>query len=115
MNTPTSEHSFFAEHIKPHAPAYITSVATSLLFISSMIFNYSGQAQHSKDVQVAQGQQIEDNRAQIKNLQEQLNKVGTVVAVIDQFKGETGKRLDRIESLLLQEIRSHKQIDHQDQ
>lgn len=112
MNHMPSTQTFFTEHIKPHAPTYITSVATSLLFLSTMIFNYSGQSQHAKDVQASQGEKIEQNQQQIKSLQEQLNKEGSVVAVIGQFKDDTTKRLDRIESLLLRDIHLNQQPAH---
>ncbi|HEV7522995.1 MAG TPA: hypothetical protein VGP89_17975 [Candidatus Angelobacter sp.] len=111
MNPPSPQ-TFFTEHIKPHAPTYITSVATSLLFLSTMIFNYSGQSQHAKDVQISQGTAIEQNREQIKSLQDQLNKEGSVVAVIGQFKEDTTKRLDRIESLILRDIHLNQQPAH---
>jgi uncharacterized protein (DUF2225 family) len=106
MNPPSPDHSFLSS-LRPHA-GLITGACTSLVFIAGMIFNYSGQNQHSKDVQATQGQQIEDNRKDLNNLQLQVNKDDVLLAVIEQFKGETTKKLDRIEGLLLQDLHGGK-------
>ncbi len=106
---PNHPPSFLESHIKPHAAPIISAMFTSILWAATMLFNYSGQSQHAKDVQVAQGAQIEDNRQQLKNLQEQVNKEDSIIAVVGQFKEDTTKRLDRIEGLLLRDLRQGQQ------
>lgn len=104
--------SFLEAHLKPNAAPIVTAMFTSILWAATMLFNYSGQSQHAKDVQVAQGAQIEDNRQQLKNLQEQVNKADSIIAVVGQFKEDTTKRLDRIEGLLLRDLRQGQQPSH---
>jgi hypothetical protein len=113
MNVAPHQPSFFTNHLLPHIASILTGICTSTIFVVGMIISYSSQAQHSKDVQATQGQQIEDTQAQVKSLQIQVNKDDVLLAVIEQFKGETTKKLDRIEGLLLQDIHASKaQLQH---
>jgi hypothetical protein len=109
--SPSSDNSFLAT-IKPHIGSLLTGVGSlgmdAVFAYGTFQHNSGASDMQTKDIE----RQTEQNQQQIKNLQDQLNKEGSVVAVIGQFKEDTTRRLDRIESLLLRDIHLNQQPSH---
>ena len=110
MSQPQSSPGIF-DHLKNHGSLItgVTSAVSSLVLAIVIGFgNMRSSQTHATDIQNQQTVQIEEQGKQIKVLQDQVSQTAAIISAINQFKIDTGTRLDHIEAKIDQELKYHR-------